>query len=308
MYAADNPFLPQARLATRVLRVVATEDTLALKGGTAINLFFRDAPRLSVDLDLVYLPLQARADALRGIAQALQRVAAATQARLPGARVNAANASRGKLVVHELGVQIKVEVNTVLRGSVLPAGLRPASPVAIQLFNDLEARTLALEEVYAGKLVAALDRQHPRDLFDVLLLLDAEGISPAMLDAFVVYLASHDRPIAEVLDPAEKDVTVIYAAEFADMPAKPVPLEALLDARRRMIQALHRGLEKRHRAFLLSLKRCEPDWSMLPVPHLAEMPGLRWKLLNLQQFMREQPVRHAVALANLERTLDRIGQ
>lgn len=92
------------------------------------------------------------------------------------------------------------------------------------------------------------------------------------------------------------------------MPAEPVPLVALLDARRRMVLALQRGLEKRHRAFLLSLKRCEPDWSMLPVPHLAEMPGLRWKLLNLQQFMREQPARHAAALANLERTLDRIGQ
>lgn len=197
MYAADNRYLPQARLATRVLRVVATEAALALKGGTATNLFFRDAPRLSVDLDLVYLPLQARAAALRGIAQALQRVVAATQARLPGVRVNASNVSRGKLVVQELGVQVKVEVNTVLRGSVLPAGLRPASPAVVKLFNDLEARTLSLEDVYAGKLVAALDRQHPRDLFDVMLLLDVEGISPATLDAFIVYLASHDRPIAE---------------------------------------------------------------------------------------------------------------
>lgn len=205
-------------------------------------------------------------------------------------------------------MQVKVEVNTVLRGSVLPAGLRPASTAAVNLFNDLEARTLALEEVYAGKLVAALDRQHPRDLFDVMLLLDAEGLSPSMLDAFIVYLVSHDRPIAEVLDPVEKDVAAIYAAEFADMPAEPVPLEALLDARRRMIHGLQRGLEKRHCAFLLSLKRCEPDWSMLPVPHLAELPGLRWKLLNLQQLMREQPARHAAAFANLERTLDGMGK
>ncbi len=308
MYAADNPFLPQARLAVRVLRVVAGEPVLALKGGTAINLFFRDAPRLSVDLDLVYLPLQAREAALRGMAQALQRVAKAAEAQLPGVKLNAANAARGKLVAQEAGVQVKVEINTVLRGSVLPAGLRPASAAAVGLFNDLEARTLALEEVYAGKLVAALDRQHPRDLFDVMLLLDAEGLSPAMLDAFVVYLASHDRPIAEVLDPAEKDVAAVYAAEFAAMPAQPVPLEALLAARRRMVHALHRGLEKRHHAFLLSLKRCEPDWSMLPVPHLSELPGLRWKLLNLQKLKHEQPARHAAALANLERTMDRIGQ
>jgi predicted nucleotidyltransferase component of viral defense system len=307
MYAADNPFLPQARLAVRVLRVVAGEPALALKGGTAINLFFRDLPRLSVDLDLVYLPLQPREAALRGMTQALQRVAKAAEAQLPGVKLNASNASRGKLVAQEPGVQVKVEVNTVLRGSVLPAQVTPASPAAVALFNDLDARTLALEEVYAGKLVAALDRQHPRDLYDVLLLLNAEGLSPRMLDAFVVYLASHDRPMHEVLVPPEKDVAALYAAEFADMPAQPVALDALLDARRRMIQGLHRGLEARHRAFLLSVKRCEPDWALLPVPHLAELPGLRWKLLNLEKFRREQPERHAAALANLERTLDRIA-
>ena len=172
----------------------------------------------------------------------------------------------------------------------------------------MEARTLALEEVYAGKLVAALDRQHPRDLFDVMLLLDAEGVTPAMLDAFVVYLASHDRPIAEVLDPPEKDVAGLYAKEFADMPAEPVALEALLDARRRMVATLHRGLDDRHRTFLLSVKNCAPELSLLPVPHLAQLPGLQWKLLNLEKLKREQPARHAAALANLKRTLDRIGK
>ena len=307
MYAADNPYLPQARLATRVLRVVAGEAAFALKGGTAINLFFRDVPRLSVDLDLVYLPLQARDAALRGMKEALLRVASAAEAQLPGVKLNASNAARGKLIAQAPGVQMKVEVNTVLRGSVLPAQLTQASPAAVALFNDLEARTLALEEVYAGKLVAALDRQHPRDLYDVMLLLVAEGLSPRMLDAFVVYLASHDRPMHEVLDPPEKDVAALYAAEFAHMPAQPVALEALLDARRRMVRGLHRALEARHRAFLLSVKRCEPDWTLLPVPHLAELPGLRWKLLNLEKFRREQPRRHASALANLERTLDRIA-
>ena len=119
----------------------------------------------------MYLPLVGRDAALRDMAGTLQRIAARAQAQLPGVRVNASGAARGKLVAQDARVQVKIEVNTVLRGSVMPAPLLPASAAAVALFNDLEARTLAFEEVYAGKLVAALDRQHPRDLFDVRLLL-----------------------------------------------------------------------------------------------------------------------------------------
>jgi hypothetical protein len=44
----------------RVLPSIAEEACFALKGGTAINLFVRDMPRLSVDIDLTYLPVQPR--------------------------------------------------------------------------------------------------------------------------------------------------------------------------------------------------------------------------------------------------------
>jgi len=164
---------------------------------------------------------------------------------------------------------------------------------------------LSFEDVYAGKFVAALDRQHPRDLFDVMLLLDNEGISGRLLDAFVVYLASHDRPIAEVLDPREKDLRAVYENEFADMADSPVMLDRLVDARGRLIAELRRGLQARRRDFLYSIKRLDPDWSLLPVPHVAELPGIRWKLHNLEILRREQPARYAQALAGLERILER---
>lgn len=75
MFAADNPFLPQARLAVRVLRHVAKERELALKGGTAINLFYRDLPRLSVDLDLTFVKVMGREESLKAISEALERIA-----------------------------------------------------------------------------------------------------------------------------------------------------------------------------------------------------------------------------------------
>jgi predicted nucleotidyltransferase component of viral defense system len=308
MFEANNPFLPQARLVVRVLRQVAEEPSLALKGGTAINLFFRELPRLSVDIDLAYAPVRDRDQSLAEIGEALRRIARRAEDALPGARVRTQEADRGKLVAQEGRARVTVEVNTVLRGSVYPCERRVALPVVEELFGDVEAQVLSFEDVFAGKIVAALDRQHPRDLFDVKLLLDEEGLSERLLDAFAIYLASHDRPIAEVLEPREKDIRAAYEREFAQMTAEPIALDNLLDARRRLVVELRGGLQERHREFLRSVKRLAPDWSLLPVPHASELPGIRWKLRNLEILRREQPARYAAALANLEGVLDTFGR
>lgn len=304
MFGADNPFLPQARLAARMLRLVAEESSFALKGGTAINLFYRNLPRLSVDLDLVYLPVEERAPSLAAIAAALNRIAGRAGEALGDVKVHAQSAAAGKLVAQQGRVTVTVEVNTVLRGSVHPAGRRAVQPSVQDLFGDITAQVLSFEDVYAGKLVAALDRQHPRDLFDVMLLLGEEGLSERLIDAFVIYLASHDRPIAEVLDPREKDVRHAYEQEFSAMSADPVSLDQLLDARRCLVQALRQGFQERHREFLRSVKRIDPDWSLLPVLHVSTLPGIRWKLHNLALLRKAQPARHVQLLDALERTLE----
>jgi hypothetical protein len=203
---------------------------------------------------------------------------------------------------------VTVEVNTVLRGSVYPCERRVALPVVEGLFGDVEAQVLSFEDLYAGTIIAALDRQHPRDLFDVKLLLDAEGLSERLLDAFVIYLASHDRPIAEVLEPREKDIVAVYDREFTQMTSETIKLDDLLDARRRLVMGLRGGLQDRQREFLRSVKRLAPDWTLLPVPHAPELPGIRWKLRNPEILRREQPARYAAALANLEGVLDTFGR
>src|SRR5436190_17980235 len=118
MFAADNPFLPQARLAVRVLRYVAKEPDLALKGGTAINLFFRDLPRLSVDLDLTYLKVAARDESLAAISDALGRIATEVEKSIQDTNVQRQAIGNGRIVVQQGRNRIIVEVNTVLRGSV----------------------------------------------------------------------------------------------------------------------------------------------------------------------------------------------
>lgn len=82
---------------------------------------------------------------------------------------------------------------------------------------NLNVRVLSLEDTYGGKICAALDRQHPRDLFDIKLLLENEGLTEKIKKAFIVYLISHDRPIVEVLNPGLQDIKQIFENEFAGM-------------------------------------------------------------------------------------------
>jgi hypothetical protein len=127
------------------------------------------------------------------------------------------------------------------------------------LLADIEIPVLASEDVYGGKLVAALDRQHPRDFFDVMELFKHEGITPGIRRAFGVYLASHNRPVHEVLFPELRDIQMDYERNFIGMTSQPTELSELLETRDRMIDELHAGLDADERRFLLSLVRAQPE-------------------------------------------------
>ena len=143
---------------------------------------------------------------------------------------------------------------------------------------DLELPVVSLEDVYGGKLVAAMDRQHPRDLFDVKQLFEHEGITSGIQRAFVIYLASHNRPVHEVLFGPQKDISQAYEHNFSGMTTHPVELAALLDARARMFSELQNGLTAVERQFLISLVAAKPEWKLLGSDHLEYLPGIRWKL------------------------------
>jgi predicted nucleotidyltransferase component of viral defense system len=205
----NQTYLDTARLLTQIAPFVFADGTFALKGGTAINLFIRDMPRLSVDLDLVFTDHHLSCDAaLASIRDSLRQSAERLNAR--GFQTHApasADAGETKLLVRRGNIEVKVEVNYVIRGTVLPVRTAALTPVACETLQaELEIPVVSLEDVYAGKPVAAMDRQHPRDLFDVQQLFAHEGITPGIRRAFVVYLASHNRPVHEVLFPATRDI------------------------------------------------------------------------------------------------------
>ena len=292
----NEVYLDSARLLTRVAPLVLVDDTFALKGGTAINLFVRDMPRLSVDLDLVFpehtVP---RAEALKRINEAIRQSVA--RLRKQGFQTHApasADAGETKLLVRQGAIQVKIEVNFVMRGTVQPVRTASLTEKARDTLQaDLEIPVVSLEDVYGGKLVAAMDRQHPRDLFDVMQLFAHEGITPGIRRAFVVYLASHNRPVHEVLFPTLRDIRQEFENSFAGMTVEPVELERLLAAREQMVRELQQGLTKDERQFLLSLVAAEPEWALLGVPHLEQLPGVRWKLQNLERLRKADPQKFA---------------
>jgi len=77
----------QVGLLLDVLPIVNKSTVFALKGGTAINFFFRNCPRLSVDIDRHYLPDNRRDDALADILKNMQAIKSQIEKALPGAKV-----------------------------------------------------------------------------------------------------------------------------------------------------------------------------------------------------------------------------
>lgn len=187
----DSQFYKQAELLLRIIPIVNGETVFALKGGTAINFFVRDLPRLSVDIDLVYLPVKERVQSL-------------------------------------------------------------------------------------------------------------EGITDQIRKAFIVYLISHNRPIAELLNPNLSDIKEIYEKEFTGMTAEKIELEELIKVREQLVKEINRSLTENEKEFLISFKALKPKWDLLGLPDIEKLPAVNWKLLNLRKMDKEK---YSESLKKLENTL-----
>lgn len=299
----NSPFFPQAALLIRCLPNIAEESCFAMKGGTAINMFVRPMPRLSVDIDLTYIPIEDRETSLRNISAALERIAIKIKKTIPVSKVQKTLRSDQiiKLVVSTTEAAIKIEPNEVLRGTTTPPKTMDLVKEAEDLFEmSAQIPIVPVADLYGGKICAALDRQHPRDLFDIKILLDNEGITDEIRKGFLVYLCSHDRPMHEVFSPNFKDLKKIYTKEFAEMTVNPVPLEDLYAARETLAREIRKTISNDEKNFLLSLKKGQPQWDLLGLQGLDRLPALQWKLQNI---LRMGPDRRNEQIAKLEAVL-----
>jgi len=286
--AFSDVYHHQVRLLMRTLPYVAEESCFALKGGTAINLFIRNLPRLSVDIDLTYLPVAERGQSLLDIDTALKNI---------GQRIRKADnsihitesAPRSqneitKLVVRTKDrVQIKIEVTPVLRGCVYDPVNMAVSQKTEDEFGFAEINALSFADIYAGKIMAALDRQHPRDLFDVHQLLENEGITDELRTALIVYLISHDHSPHSLLAPVLRDISQDFEQNFVGMTTEGIELDTLLEAREQLITDVTGNMPDNHKEFLRSFYRRKPNWTLLGIDGIKNLPAVRWRELNLDK-------------------------
>ena len=281
----DN-YINTVRLLLAIAPAVFRSPRFAMKGGTALNLFVQDLPRLSVDIDVVFIDHTLdREAALQAIGEDL--LAAKSLINKMGYRTSLPTNKSGddvKLLVEAPDARVKVEVNFVFRGTMLPTVRARLCDRAQDVFTtDIEVPMLEASELYGSKLVAAMDRQHPRDMFDVMRMREQHALDGSIVDCFVAYLAGHNRPVHEVLFPRPLPLEPTFTNEFEGMTLEPIKLLTLQATQRHLISELPRALSASHREFLLSIVRADPDWDLMPFQHLAELPAVRWKLLNLER-------------------------
>ncbi|MGB8397832.1 nucleotidyl transferase AbiEii/AbiGii toxin family protein [Bradyrhizobium sp.] len=293
----SESYRKQVALLIRVIPIVAEETCFALKGGTAINLFIRDIPRLSVDIDLTYLPVRPYPESLAAIDAAMGRIATRVKAKIAKSTVaEGQQGSRTHLLVRADGATTKIDVTPVLRGTIYEAETKSVTEKVEQEFGFAEIPILSFADLYAGKIVAALDRQHPRDFFDTRDLYENEGIDDALRSAFIVYLESHNRPVHELLTAHRKDMTLDYKRGFVGMTDETVTLDELLEEREILISDIVGNMPDDHKKFLLSFERGEPDWKFIGLPGAADLPAIKWRQDNLNKLNKEQRADLVVAL------------
>ena len=300
----DSPYYKQVALLIRMLPVVASEPVFALKGGTAINLFIRNLPRLSVDIDLAYLPLESRDEALNNARTALKRITAKINTQPDtNAALQVNKVDELRIIVTSPGATIKIEVSPVARGTLHQPEIIPVQASVEEEFGYAEIQVVSLPDLYGGKLCAAMDRQHPRDFFDVRKLLGEEGISREILVGFLTYVLSHPRPINELMAPHWQPINEKFKAEFDGMTFEAIEFEDLVAVRPAMLTALQTHFTQSDHAFLLSFKSGNPNWAKFDYPNVADLPAIRWKLQNIAKLATNK-AKHTEQLLKLNEELD----
>ncbi len=302
----ESPYYKQVLLLIRLIPIINQEACFALKGGTAINLFVCDFPRLSVDIDLAYLPLESRDVALTHVRKALADIATNIN-QIPNlvAVLQDNKPDEMRIIVEDRsplnkGTQVKIEVSPVARGTLFPPSDRDVVALVENEFGFASMKVVSLPDLYGSKLCAALDRQHPRDLFDIKILLETQNIDRELFNGFITYLLSHKRPISEIMNPRWKDITQVFHREFKGMTSEVVNLEDLTVIPDKMIRALKDNFTQQDYEFLISFKKGEPNWSLASSEQIQYLPAVQWKLLNIRKMPKQK---HLESIKLLEMTM-----
>lgn len=276
----DEKYLKQVKLVVDVLQFIATESCFALKGGTAINLFYNNLPRLSVDIDLTYIGFETRDVAIDNINSALNRIVDKLKIKGYIAKVQG-NRTEKKITCSNNEAIIKVEPNYIIRGYVNKPELMTVCENVEDTFGFAEIQVISKPELYGGKICAALDRQHPRDLFDIHNYLQNHEIDEDIIKGFVVMLLSHDKPLHETLSPNIKDQTEIFEKQFVGMTDEPFIYEQHIETLNTIVSLIKTQI-KPYKYLLLDFVSLKNNLNDFGIDNLDKLPAIKWKIRNLE--------------------------
>ena len=293
----------KVELLLRLIPIVVEEGVFAIHGGTAINLFLKDLPRYSVDIDLTYIQLSDRQQSIEDINRHLQSISDKAKKAFKGMHI-VPNFSTCKLLCEYRGKQVKVEVNQTKRGiiggDVLSVPLSDKAQDEFGLY--CEARIVPITQLYGGKIAAALSRQHPRDLFDVKYM---DVPMSECREGLIFSLLGSDRPIHESFSPRLVDQREAMVNQFEGMTDIPFSYEEFEETRKTLIEDVNRLMTDTDKRFLLSFESSNPEWSGYEFEYFKDYPSVKWKLLNLKKLAKqntqklEEEVRKLQELFNL---------
>ena len=302
----EERYIRQSELVVRCIPSIAEESCFAIKGGTAINLFELDLPRLSVDIDLTFLPVTDRDTAIREINAALVRIAERLKARGLVVRMRGTDVSR-KMACFANGAEIKIEPNFILRGTVYPVRQLELAPKMSEIVGaSAEMAVLSRAELYGGKFCAALDRQHPRDLFDVAQFFGGGGTVDEVKGGFIALALGHNRPLHEILAPNMLDQSGTFTSQFAGMSDVPFTYDEHVATFRRLVADINASLTREDRERLVAFTALEADADVFGIPGLEKLPAIIWKRRNLTTLRRRDAKKFADNAKALENLFSRV--
>lgn len=294
----------QVSLLLDILPEVAKEDVFAIHGGTAINLFCLNMPRLSVDIDLTYIPFSENRDAdLKNIRSALDRIKERLKKQMPIIRFSdSARAEEElKLICTMPDAMVKIEVNQINRGIIGDSKLMVLCDNAQETFDKFcEVRTVSQKQLWGGKIIASLDRQHPRDLFDIRNLMTEVGYSDEIKEGFLFFLLCGKRPMHEILNPHSVNQSAVFESQFKGMTDNSFGYDEYENIRKLLIKTVNESLTKEDKEFLLAFTKGEPDWAKVDY---SKYPAIRWKLLNINKLKETNLLKHEEQVETLKHVL-----
>lgn len=288
----------QVELLLRIIPTLEEVESFAIHGGTAINLYTLNLPRYSVDIDVTYTPIKPRDESFAEIHKNLAIIKEKVKTIIPGIAITE---KPNKIYCTQRGIMVKIEVSGTKRGLIEPALVKQLCKAAQDEFETVnKARIVSLSQLYGGKIIAALDRQHPRDLFDVKLMFDLITNFDQIKTGFLYGLLGGDRPIIEFLHPNKIDHQETLVKQFAGMTKIPFSYHDYEDSREKLIDFINSNLSLQDKEFLIAFEAGEDLSRYTEYQAYSRFPSVQWKMQNISKLKKNNPTKHTKSVEKLK--------